>query len=137
MRRTSGGVVSATTVTLNVPVVSLRLASVAVQLTTVVVPASNVDPEAGVQTGVIAPSTVSVAVAVNVTTGFVVVMSSGSVSSGGVVSDTMTSMSSVPVPFASVAVQCTVEMPSGKKLPETGVHTASRFGSTSLCTTTV
>ena len=49
------------TVTWNVLVVALCAASVAVQDTSVVTFAENVLPEAGAQTGVIAPSTLSVA----------------------------------------------------------------------------
>src|SRR6266498_3049430 len=103
---TTGGVVSATTVTQNDALVSLRLESVAVH-TTSVVPIGNVEPEGGVQTGVIDPSTMSVAVAVNVTTGFDVVMSAGTMRSGRVVSVTITGKSAVDVPLLSVAVQCT------------------------------
>src|SRR6266568_6336342 len=133
---TVGGVVSATTVTKNDPVVSLKLESVAVQ-TTSVVPIGNVDPDGGVHTGVIEPSTMSVAVAVNVTTGFIVVMSAGRKRSGRVVSTTNTGKSAVEVPLLSVAVQCTFVVPSGKRLPEAGVHVAVMFGSTTLVTVTL
>jgi hypothetical protein len=85
----SGGVVSCT-MTLNEPVASFPAASVAVQVTSVV-PSGNVEPEAGVHSGVIGPSTASLAVAVNVTTapsGPVAssVMSDGRLNSGAVVS---------------------------------------------------
>ena len=49
------------TVTVNVQGAELPLVSVAVQLT-VVMPFGNVEPDAGVQTGMIAPSQLSVAV---------------------------------------------------------------------------
>ncbi len=62
----SGAVVSRT-VTVKVADPVLPAVSVAEQVT-VVVPSGKVLPDAGVQTGVIEPSTVSVAVAVNVTT---------------------------------------------------------------------
>ena len=61
-----GGVVP-TTVTLKLPLAVFSALSVAVQLT-VVVPVGKVVPEAGVQFGVTAPSTRSVAEAVKVTT---------------------------------------------------------------------
>ena len=59
----TGGVVSTRfTVTLKVPLVEFECESVAVHVT-VVVPTGNVLPEAGLQLGVIAPSRLSVAVA--------------------------------------------------------------------------
>ncbi len=80
----------AVTVTVKLAVPVLPAASVAVQLT-VVGPTGNRDPEAGTQAGVRAPSTSSVALAVNVTTAPVgpvagTVMSAGTVTTGGVVS---------------------------------------------------
>jgi len=62
----TGGVVSCT-VTVNDAEAVLPWLSVAVQVT-VVVPTGNVDPEAGLQAGVVDPYTRSVADAVNVTT---------------------------------------------------------------------
>ena len=62
---TTGGVVS-TTVTLKASLVLLPAASVAVQVTDVV-PSGNVLPDAGEQSGVMAPSTMSMAVAVKLT----------------------------------------------------------------------
>ena len=72
----------------------LPAVSVAEQVT-VVGPSAKVLPDAGVQTGVIEPSTVSVAVAVNVTTAPLgpvasAVMSAGTVTTGSVVSTTVT-----------------------------------------------
>ena len=61
--RVSTGAVRSATVTVKVPVARLPLESLAVQ-TTSVVPIEKVDPERGRQSGVIAPSTRSVAVAV-------------------------------------------------------------------------
>jgi hypothetical protein len=54
------------------------------------VPYANVDPDGGAQTGAIAPSTLSFAVAVYVMTGFELVTGDGSVSTGFVVSVTTT-----------------------------------------------
>jgi len=62
----TGGVKSCT-VTVNDAEAVLPWLSVAVQVT-LVVPTGNVDPEAGLQSGVIEPSTRSVADSVNVTT---------------------------------------------------------------------
>ena len=106
----------------------LSLLSVAEQVT-VVVPIGKVLPDAGVQTGVIEPSTVSVAVAVNVTTAPAelvasVVISAGTVTTGAVVSTTVTVKVADPVlPALSVAEQVTVVGPSGKVLPDAGVQT--------------
>ena len=86
-------------------------------------------PDAGVQTGVIEPSTVSVAVAVNVTTAPLgpvasAVISAGTVTTGAVVSTTVTVKSADPVlPAVSVAEQVTVVGPSAKVLPDAGVQT--------------
>lgn len=112
-----GGVVP-TTVTLKLPLAVFSALSVAVQLT-VVVPVGKVVPEAGVQFGVTAPSTRSVAEAVKVTTApeasvASVLMSAGRFSTGGVVSTTRTTTVSVAVPpRPSSTVSVTVWVPSG------------------------
>ncbi len=124
---TTGSVVSRT-VTVKVADPVLPAVSVAEQVT-VVVPSGKVLPDAGVQTGVIEPSTVSVAVAVNVTTAPAelvasVVISAGTVTTGSVVSRTVTVKVADPVlPAVSVAEQVTVVVPSGKVLPDAGVQT--------------
>src|SRR5204863_355545 len=132
----SAGAVVSCTVTLNVPVAVLPWASVAEQVT-VVVPRSNVDPDAGEHDGVIAPSTMSVAVGVKVIAapaGPVAswVMSSGSVSTGACVSDTFTvNVLSALLPAASLAVQVTVvSTSSGKVSPDAGSHVTSTVPST-------
>jgi len=122
----TGGVVSAT-VTLKLALDELPWASVATHVTGFV-PTGNVDPDAGMQFGVTAPSTRSVAVAANVTTApFGPVASAvtldGTVGSGGVVSATvMVKLAVAVLPAASPAVQATVVVPSGKALPEGGLH---------------
>src|SRR5206468_12549906 len=90
---TTGAVVS-TTVTVKVADPVLSLLSVAEQVT-VVTPSGKVLPDGGVQVAVIEPSTVSVAVAVNVTTApslpvFSTRRSSELVTTGAVVSTTVT-----------------------------------------------
>ena len=84
-----GAVVSCTTM-LKDAVAVFPFESEAEQLTKVV-PIVNVEPEDGVQVGVIEPSTLSVAVAVNVTTApdgpvASIVMLAGTVTTGGMVS---------------------------------------------------
>ena len=116
---TAGAVVSWTvTVKLLLPV--LRAASVAEQMT-VVVPSAKVEPEAGTQTGVRVPSTMSVALALKVTAApegpvASATMLAGTVTVGGVVSTTKTAKlsGSDVLPAASVAVQSTCVAPSGK-----------------------
>src|SRR5688500_8733752 len=130
-----GGVVSRTC-TVNEPLALFPALSVAVQLT-VVIPSANVVPAAGVQAGVIAPSTRSEAVAVNETAAPAAevasaMMLSGSVSIGGVVSTTFTLNDAVAsFPAASLAEQFTAVSPSGNVLPEAGVHSTSTSPSTS------
>ena len=102
---TTGSVVSRT-VTVKVADPVLPAVSVAEQVT-VVGPSGKVLPDAGVQTGVIEPSTVSVAVAVNVTTAPAelvasVVISAGTVTTGSVVSRTVTVKVADPVLPASI-----------------------------------
>src|SRR5215208_1885234 len=127
------------TMTLNEPSALFPAASVAVQLT-VVVPNGNVEPEAGVHSGVTEPSTKSVAVAA--AAAYVTVApcglvasaaggADGSVNFGGVVSCTMTlNEPSALFPDASVAVQLTVVVPNGNVEPEAGSHVTSTGPST-------
>jgi multisubunit Na+/H+ antiporter MnhB subunit len=68
------GASSSLTVTVNEQLPELVAESVAVQVT-VVMPLGNVAPDGGVQTGVIEPSQLSVAVAVNITTAEHIVLS--------------------------------------------------------------
>jgi hypothetical protein len=117
------------TVNKNDAVPVLPALSVAEQLT-VVVPTGNVEPDAGVQTGVIEPSTRSVADALNVTVvpeelGAATVMSAGTETEGAVVSLTVIVNDAVPVlPAESVAEQFTVVVVIGKVEPDAGVHVA-------------
>ena len=103
------------------PVAWLLCVSVAEQCT-VVVPSGNEEPEDGEQSTATVPSTRSLADAENVTAvpnG--TVMSEGRDSVGGVVSWTVTvNVAGVGVVFpeASVAVHCTLVLPSAKVLPE-------------------
>ena len=90
-----------TTVTVKLADPVLPALSVAEQVT-VVGPSAKVLPDAGVQTGVIEPSTVSVAVAVNVTTAPAELVASatmfaGTVTTGSVVSTTVTVKLADPV----------------------------------------
>jgi hypothetical protein len=123
---TVGPVVSRT-VTVNEAAPVLPRASVAVQVT-VVVPSGNVNPLAGVQVTSTTPSTVSVADAVQVNAapdGLVAstVAFPGTVTTGGVVSLTVTVNEAVPVlPRTSVAVHVTVVAPSGNVTPLGGVQ---------------
>src|SRR5436305_6977947 len=106
---------------------------------TVVVPTGNSDPEAGLHVGVIAPSRLSVAVAVNVTacaepSGLETAMLAGTVTTGDVVSVTTHRKRAVDVPKASVAVQFTAVEPNGNNDPDEGVHNTGGglFGSAKL-----
>jgi len=123
-----GGVLS-TTVTVKDAVPVLPWLSVEVQVT-VVVPNENVAPELGLQVGVSDPSKLSVALAEKVTAaplGLVAstVMLPGTITIGGVASTstTVTLKDAVAVfPCASVALQVTVVVPTGKVLPELGLQ---------------
>ena len=105
----------------------LSLLSVAEQVT-VVGPSGKGTARCRIQVVVREPSTVSVAVAVNVTTAPAelvasVVISAGTVTTGAVVSTTVTVKVGVPVlSLLSVAEQVTVVTPSGKILPDAGVQ---------------
>src|SRR5688572_5536844 len=123
---TTGPVVSAT-VTVNEAARLLPRASVAVHVT-VVGPNGNVDPLAGVQVGAALPSTRSLAVALYVKVAPVAPVAStlafaGTVTTGPVVSATVTvNEAAWLLPRASVALQPTVVVPSGKIAPLAGVH---------------
>src|SRR5438128_5261656 len=126
----AGGVVS-TTVTVNVLVDELACASTAVHVT-VVAPIAKVDPEAGVQLATPAPSTASlVDGAVYVITAPAALVASAVASAcaamvGAVVSRTMTPkvVGAATLPWASLAEQLTVVVPSAKVVPESGVQLA-------------
>src|SRR4051794_6876127 len=135
MMVTTGAMVSCT-VTVKLPGAALPCASVAEQFT-LVWPSGNVLPDAGLQSGVMLPSTVSVAVAVKETgapfgPAASTLMSAGSVSTGDLVSRTVTvKLPTLDVlPFASVAVQCTVVSPSGNMLPESASQLTGSVPST-------
>jgi hypothetical protein len=106
-----------------------------VQLT-VVVPSANVEPEAGVHTGVTAPSTRSMADDAYVTTAplalvAVAAIVAGTASVGGVVSTTVTAKLPLAVlPWVSELVQLTLVVPSANVLPEGGLHVTGRVPST-------
>jgi hypothetical protein len=127
------------TVTLNAPVSVLAEASVAVQFT-IVVPTGNAEPEGGTQ-DTVAPTQLSVAVAVKLTVAvhcpaaLATVISDGTVSTGSSASLTVT-LKPVPAVFpdASVAVQETGVVPTAKKLPEGGLQTTVAPGQLSLGT---
>ncbi|MFN8224165.1 MAG: hypothetical protein U0R50_13070 [Gaiellales bacterium] len=122
---TVGAVVSCTT-TLNEPLALFPAASVATQLTAVV-PIPKLDPETGEHEGTIEAGP-SLAVAVYVTVAVVAALMltvcvAGSESVGGVVSCTVITKLAEPVfPEASVAVQVTVVLPSGKLEPLEGTQ---------------
>jgi hypothetical protein len=107
----------------------LVAASVAVQVT-VVTPRGKLEPDAGTQVGVIEPSQLSVAVAVNVTAtehipaGEFIVIGDGQVTTGGSSSMTVTVNEQLPMfDDESVAVQVTVVMPFGNAVPDGGEQT--------------
>lgn len=117
------------TVTVNEQLPVLPAASVAEQVT-VVVPTGKAEPDAGVQTGVIAPSHPSFAVAVKLTTAehcpasLLAVMGDGQVTVGASSSVTVTvKLHCALLPAASVAEQVTVVAPTGKVEPEAGEQT--------------
>jgi hypothetical protein len=119
-----GGGLNGLIVTLKPALPTLPEASLAVQVTAVV-PTGNVESDGGVQvTAGDAGPTVSVADAVNVATAPAElvasrVMFAGTVTTGGVVSRTVTVNDLAPVfPFPSEAVQFTVVAPTGKTEPE-------------------
>ncbi len=100
---------------------------------TSVVPSGNVEPEAGIQSGTIGPSKLSLAEATKLTTApegpvASIVISDGTVTTGGIVSVMIVNVTvTVKLPFAvflfaSVAEQLTVVCPMGKMEPEAGVQ---------------
>jgi hypothetical protein len=115
------------TVTLNDAEAELPALSVAEQVT-IVVPAGNVEPEAGVQVTGTEPSTRSEAEAENVTTAPLelvacTVISDGSVNFGGVLSTTFTMKEAEPVlPALSVAEHVTLVEPNANVEPDEGVQ---------------
>jgi hypothetical protein len=122
----STGAVVSVTVTMKLPDPVLPLVSVAEQVT-VVLPTGNDEPLAGAHSGVIAPSTRSDALAANVTTVPApvasIVMSAGTLTTGAVVSTTVTVKLADPVlPAASVAAHVTVVAPREKLEPEAGLQ---------------
>jgi len=122
----TGGVKSCT-VTVNDAEAVLPWLSVAVQVT-LVAPTGNVDPEAGLQSGVIEPSTRSVADSVNVTTApgeplACTVMAEGTVTLGALVSWTVAWKEPVAVlPWLSVAEQLTVVVVMVNVEPDAGAQ---------------
>ena len=128
-----GGVVS-TTVTFSVAVPTWPRESVALQVT-IVVPEGNGEPVAGVQVAVSRWSTVSTATAEKVTG-----VPAGAVAStltlplvvtaGGKSTTETVERTGRAVSWASVAVQFTVVVPTGKTLPDAGVQTGGTAPST-------
>jgi hypothetical protein len=119
----TGGVVS-TTLTVNVAADVLPAASFA-EHETLVVPSGNVAPDAPVHETAGAGSTRSAAVAENETVApwgpvASAVIGPGTLTSGGVVSTTLTL--NEPAGFPPASVQVTVVGPSGNVDPEAGVH---------------
>jgi hypothetical protein len=109
----------------------LPAASVAVHATGVV-PTTKVLPDAGTQLTSTLPSTISVALAANVTArpdGAVarLVMSAGTVIAGGVVSRTVTEIAfgGDVLPVASVAEQFTAVVPMTNVLPDAGAQSTA------------
>jgi len=92
----------------------------------------NVEPEAGLQVGASDPETASLAVATKLTTapaalGACTVIALGTVTTGGVVSRTVTANDPETVtPLLLVAVQLTVVEPSGKSVPDAGAQVGTR-----------
>jgi hypothetical protein len=131
---TTGPVVSAT-VTVNEADRLLPRASVAVQ-STVVAPNGKVDPLAGAHVTATAPSTASIADVIKLNTAPVVPVAStvvfaGTVTTGPVVSDTVTVKDAAPLlPRASVAVHVTVVAPSGNVAPLAGAQLPATVPST-------
>ena len=115
------------TATVNVRVAELTCASLVVHVTGVA-PTANVDPDAGEQTTGRAPSTISTADAVNVTSAPTklvarVLTFAGVVRTGGVVSTTVTvSEAALWLAWASIAVHVIAVVPNGKIDPDTGTH---------------
>jgi hypothetical protein len=130
----AGGVVSVT-VTVNVADALLPAASRAVHVT-VVAPVANTLPEAGEHAVASLPSTLSLALALNVTVAppgpvASVVIGAGTVIAGGVMSLTTTGKLALAVlPAVSRAVHVTSVLPSANSEPEAGVQLAATAPST-------
>src|SRR5216684_3804898 len=124
-----GPIEKSTTATWKLPVLVLPAGSLAVQVT-VVTPAGNVDPEAGLQLMVKVAVSLSGSVAETayVTTAplalvATAVMFAGRLRVGAVLSSTTTVALAEPVlPAVSVAEQVMVVVPRAKVLPEAGAH---------------
>jgi hypothetical protein len=135
----TGAVVSETVMS-NEPDDVLPCASVDEHVT-VVVPTANVEPETLLHVTAAEPSTMSVADAENATAapaGLVAsaVLLDGSVNSGAVVSETITSnVACDALPVASLAVHVTSVSPIGNALPEAGAH--ETVGDASVSSVTV
>jgi hypothetical protein len=132
----SAGAVVSRTITVNLALALFPRASVAVQVTDVAV-IGNVVPEAGEQLGAMLPFTRSLADAENVTAAPLgpvasVVMSAGTVTTGGVVSRTMMLkvLVALVLPEASVAEQLTTVVVIGNVLPDPGAQVTAGAGST-------
>ena len=129
------GAVVSLTVTMNEADPLLPRASLAVQFT-VVGPSGKIVPLAGLHVGGTMPSMVSVADVVKVNAPPVapvasIVALAGTVTTGGVVSATVTVNDAVLMfPRASLAVQLTVVVPSGNVAPLAGVQVTATVPST-------
>src|SRR5919109_3065614 len=103
---------------------------------TIVVAMGKIVPDCGEQVAPTMPSMLSTAVALNVTVtpcGLFAskVISAGTVNTGGMESMTLTTNVAVALlPAASVAVQVTVVVPRGKRLPEWGEQVTATVPST-------
>ena len=102
-----------------------------------VAPAGNREPEAGAQDGPAVTPTTSIAVAAGKTTATpsrlvaASITSAGGVTTGAVVSCTVTTNVPVPMfPWASVAEQATVVRPNGNSEPEAGTQDTATGPST-------
>src|SRR2546422_3819425 len=115
------------TVTVNDAALRLPCASVALHVT-VVAPNGKVDPLAGAHVVATAPSSVSVPEATKVNTAPAALVAStvafaGTVTTGPVVSDTVTVNVLVPMlAWLSVALHVTVVVPNADVAPLAGVH---------------
>lgn len=122
----SAGAILSTTVMVKLPVAVLLALSVAEQLT-VLDPSGKVEPEAGLQTTLIVPSTSSVALAVYVTDApaalvALAVISAGRLRVGGPSCTVTVKLPLAELPAASVPEQFTVVVPIGKVAPEAGLQ---------------
>jgi hypothetical protein len=136
------GPVVSVTVTVKEAAPLLPRVSLAVQLT-VVGPSGKVEPLAGVHVVGNTPSTLSDDDVVKLNAAPVAAVAStvagvGTVTTGPDVSATVTVNEAAPVlPRASVAVQLTVVVPSGKTAPLAGAHVTATLPSTASLAVTV